>query len=68
MARKLSVAQKTLLKARTETDYDDLPHEIQDKINKLNMYENLESDATRFLNDQYFERQHKMAQQGRLKI
>ena len=68
MARKLSVAQKTLLKIRTETDYDSLPYEIQQKIDKLNMYENLESDVTRFLSDQYFERQNKKAHQGRLKL
>lgn len=68
MARKLSVAQKTLLKVRTETDYDSLPFEIKSRLEKLNDYETLHHDATRFLYDQAFERQHKKALLGRNKI
>jgi hypothetical protein len=54
--RKLSVSQKKVITqaikgTRGINFYDDLPNDVQTKIETLNMYENLESDVDRFIND-----------------
>jgi hypothetical protein len=56
--RHLSVKQKKVIDQFLKTNpgvitYDDLPESIQEELDKLNMYECLWSDVTRYMSDNY---------------
>ena len=60
--RRLSVRQKNYLAKVQDNSsdavmsYDDLDQGAQELVDSMNMYENLESDVTRFLHDRAMER------------
>jgi len=60
--RRLSVRQKNYLAKVQDNSsdavmsYDDLDQGAQELVDSMNMYENLESDVTRFLHDRAMEK------------
>ena len=55
MARKLSAKQIAILKNYSDcTDFNDLPLDVQEELERYNDYETLVQDTNRFLSDQFY--------------
>ena len=54
MARKLSSKQIAILKNHSDCmDFNDLPLDVQEELERYNDYETLVQDTNRFLSDQF---------------
>jgi len=56
MARKLNAKQKKILDSATALSWEELSLNMQEALEAINMYENLWSDAERYLHDKHFDR------------
>jgi hypothetical protein len=54
MARSLNIKQKKILDCQSARFSDELPPHIRQQLEKIKVYENMDTDMDRYLTDKHF--------------